>query len=178
MIRRLLAVVVAAMVAMAAPAAAADEVPVAVLIADSAAFDGAEVTLRGELIGDFQLRSDGVWVQLNGDAYVDAPLRDGGEPVGGNVGVAVRIPTDLFDGLGVETPGGYRVRGPVVRVTGEWRHHDEARGGESYLQAVSAEVLESERRLDEEPAWWAAIIGMVLLVIGATPVLLRRRRAG
>lgn len=177
MIRGLLAVVVA-LVAMAPPASATDEVPVVVLITDSAAFDGAEVAVRGEVIGDFQRRADGVWVQLNGDAYVDAPLRDGGEPVGSNVGVAVRIPTAVFDGLGVATPGGYRMRGPVVLITGEWRHHDEARGGESYLQAVSAEVLESERPLDEEPAWWAAIIGMILLVIGIAPVLLRRRRAG
>lgn len=147
------------------------------LIVESARYDEREVAIRGELVGDFQRRGDVVWVQLNDDAYVDAPLLDGGPAAGTNIGIGIRLPVEVFDALAVSRPGGYRVRGPVVLVTGVWRHHDEARGGESYLDAAGAELVDAERVMTEAFVWWEAAVGGLLLLVAAIPVLRRRGRA-
>ena len=161
-----------------AVAGAADDVAVADIVGDSAAFDAAvigEISVRGELVGDFQRRGGWVWVQLNDDPYVDAPLRDGGTAAGSNVGVGVRIATGAFDGLEVTDPGGYRVRGPIVRVVGVWRHHDASRGGESYFDAASVDLLSGEHQLEEGAHGVALLAGIVLLVIAGLGALWRRR---
>jgi hypothetical protein len=162
---RLFCIVLLAVVA--APATAfAVEVAVADLVSDSAAHDvsvAGEITIEGEMIGDFQRRGDWVWVQVNGDPYVTDPLRMGGDTAGANVGVGVRIPAPTFDRLEVTSPGGYRVRGPIVRLTGAWRHHDEAQGGESYLDTTEAQLIESEIHLTDGIRWWPMVLGMALL---------------
>lgn len=171
------ALVAVAVMAAAAPAAAS-EVRAGDLVAESHRYDGLEVTVSGELVGDFQRRGDVAWVQLNDDPYVDRPLREGGRPAGGNEGVGVRLSAAEFDAADLDNPGGYRFRGPVVRVTGVWRHHDESRGGESYLDASSFVVVERERLLDEEMPLGVLVTGLVLLALGAGVPLLRRRRSG
>lgn len=159
----------------AAPAGAT-EIGVTELLADPAAFDGTQITLTGELIGDFQRRGDAVWTQLNDDPYVTAPLHDGGSLAGTNVGVGVRFPAGPFDAAELVAPGGYRVRGPVVRATGTWMFHDEERGGESYLSVESFEVVERERPIHEGGNWPVLLIGMALVMAGLVPVVARRRR--
>lgn len=77
-----LAVVVATLTS--APAALAEDVSLETLLSDPAAYEG-EVTARGELVGDYGIRSDGsVWSQLNDDAYADDPILEGGRLRGGN----------------------------------------------------------------------------------------------
>lgn len=145
-------------------------VPVADLLEDPTGFSGT-ITVVGELIGDYGFRHDGsMWTQLNDDSYTTAPVLDGGELTGGNVGVAVRIPQALADGL--DPPGGYRVRGPVVRATGTWRYHDPDRLGETYIDVGSLELIEPGRVLSESPHPLALGAGIALIVIA---LLLRRK---
>lgn len=175
--RRALALCALLVIVPASPAFAENDVSVEQLITGAAAYDiniAGPVTVRGELVGDFQRRSEAVWSQLNGDAYVDAPLLEAGR-AGANVGVGIRIPNELFESLGVGKPGGYRVRGPVVAVTGAWRYHDPDRSGESYLDVTEITLLEPERHLTEGIRWWALALGVALLAIGALPVIRRRR---
>lgn len=154
-------------------AGAAEEVSVSELITDSEALDGSEVIVTGELVGDYGFRDDGwMWTQLNGDDYVDSPIRDGGRPVGGNTGVGVRMPTSLGEGL--DPPGGYRNRGPIVRITGVWKHHDPARQGETYLEVGSMAIVEPGRAMSEEPRWIAMWVGLGLM---AGSLFLWRRRS-
>jgi hypothetical protein len=167
--KRLVALV-ATVVGIASPAIAG-EVSVQVLISDGAVFDDQTITVEGELVGDFQRRGAWVWVQLNGDTYADVPAPAGGELTGSNTGIAVRFASDAFDAAGFERPGGYGVRGPVVRVTGDWRYHDEDRGGESYLAVDSFEVLERERRFEEEMPWAVLVIGLGVGAVGALILL-------
>ncbi|MDX1385157.1 MAG: hypothetical protein R3190_16005 [Thermoanaerobaculia bacterium] len=171
---RRVAAIVALVVGFAAPAVAG-EVAVADLLADGASYEGT-VIVEGELVGDFQRRGAWVWTQLNGDSYADTPAPDGGVLTGGNLGVAVRFPAGAFDAAGFERPGGYGVRGPVVRVTGEWRYHDDARGGESYLTADSFEVVEPERRFEEEMPWGVLVAGLLALALGGAVTWIGRRR--
>jgi len=140
----------------------AEEVSVSEIVEMAADLAGQEVTVEGELVGDYGFRDDGwMWTQLNGDAYVHRPLREEGSPIGANVGIGVRMPVELAEGL--DPPGGYRNRGPIVRVTGIWKYHDPSRQGESYLEVELLTVTESGRQLDEGPNWTAVIFGALLL---------------
>ena len=149
------------------------EVSVADLVADPGSYEG-EITLEGELVGDYGHRRDGsTWAQLNGDSYATSPVAAGGPLTGPNVGVGVRLPTELAETL--DGPGGYRFRGPLVRLTGEWKYHDPARGGESYLEVTSVDVIERALRLDERPDWVVIVLGSVLLFLAGL-VRIRGRR--
>lgn len=174
MIRRFALVVLVAMTLIAgAAAAAAGPVDVEVLLADPEAFQG-EVTLTGELVGDYGWRGDGwVWAQLNDDAYAEQPILEDGALSGGNVGVGIRMPHGLAEELG--PPGGYRRRGPVVAATGTWVYHDETRGGESYLEVVSLVVVEPGRDLSEDPSWLRLVGGTALLGAAAALWITRKR---
>lgn len=160
----------------AGPSPGVEEVTVEDLLADPEAHTATPVLVRGELVGDFGERRDGtVWAQLNGDAYAEEPLRSGGSLAGANLGIGVRFPAGLWPGF--EQPGGYRVRGPVVELTGEWRYHDPGRGGESYLEVTGVVLLEEPLALEEGVRWLP--LGLGLGLFGAAAVLgavLRRRR--
>jgi hypothetical protein len=58
-------------------------------------YAGSQITLIGELIGDYGERSDGVWVHLNDDAHVDAPLPTA-ELAGMNTGIGFVSPQRYF----------------------------------------------------------------------------------
>jgi hypothetical protein len=156
------------LVAMAAlapvPASAAELATVSELIEESPDRDGEEVTVEGELVGDYGFRNDGsMWTQLNGDVYVEEPIREGGSAAGGNIGVGVRMAAQLAEGL--DHPGGYHHRGPIVRLTGIWKNHDPERQGETYLDVASLEVIEPGRELDEDVVWWTVLAGAGLLIV-------------
>jgi hypothetical protein len=163
----------AALVAVASPALAAEEATVTELISQASEMDGSEVFVEGELVGDYGFRDDGwMWTQLNGDIYALDPLRESERPAGGNVGIGIRIPTDLA--VGLDPPGGYRIRGPLVRVTGVWKYHAVERQGESFLEVETVEVLEPGRALGQEVNWWTIAAGLVLIG-GAAAIHLTRR---
>lgn len=147
---------------------AATEVGVSELIEAGAEWQGEEVTVEGELVGDYGFRRDGwMWTQLNGDAYVAEPIAEGGVPVGGNSGIGIRMPVELAEGLG--PPGRYGRRGPVIQTTGIWKWHDPDRQGESYLEVRSYRVLDPSRRMGEPPDW--RVIGIGALLVASMPVL-------
>lgn len=155
-------------------AAAAEEISVSELITNSEATSGSEVTVEGELVGDYGFRDDGwMWTQLNGDAYARSPIRGGGQPLGSNTGVGVRMPTQL--GVGLDPPGSYLNRGPIVEIRGVWKHHDPARQGESYLEVRLIRIIEPGQTMNEEAQWIATWIGLGLLT---GSLALWRRRTG
>ncbi len=158
--------VVAVLLALAAPASAQVVVTAGDVLADPEAFNGQTITVEGELVGDYGFRSDGtMWTQLNSDSYIHAPVVEGGELTGSNVGIGVRMPSEIGEEL--DPPGGYRVRGPVVQATGVWRYHDPTRGGESYLDAIDVVTVDPGIELEEGWTAWAAVSGVVLLVVSA-----------
>jgi hypothetical protein len=162
--RRLLLLVVL-LLGIAVPAWGQTLIPVEELTNAGALYDDREVTVEGELVGDFGVRGDGtVWTQLNDDSYADRPLRETGTHGEGNTGIGVRFDRALeFD---LDQAGGYRWQGPVVRVHGTWHFHDVDRGGESYLDVASFEVVQPARQL-EDPAFWPLWLVGIGLVLGA-----------
>ncbi len=165
-----------AALAVAAPAAA-DLISAEDLLAESASWDGATVEVEGELVGDYGWRRDGtVWVQLNDDPYARRALVDGGALAGANVGIGVRMDASLAQPLG--PIGQYRTEGPLVRVSGTWRHHDPERGGESYLDVEALTLVAPGRALREGPDWWALLAGAALILLGVGMEAQRRRNDG
>ena len=161
-----LSVFTAALLAVGMPALASEEVPVSRLVAESVELSGVVVMVEGELVGDYGFRADdSMWTQLNGDTYAEVPLLQSRRPVGGNVGVGIRMPADLAEGL--DPPGGYRNRGPLVRITGEWVHHSDDRQGESFLRVEALEVIEPGIPLHQPVNVWAIAIGVVLVAAAA-----------
>ncbi len=167
----MVAMIVGAVLVIAPGPVLAVSVSAAALVADGEGFSGMEVTVVGELVGDYGFRNDGtVWAQLNGDSYAIRPIAEGGPLRGSNVGIGIRMPADLAANL--DPPGRYRRVGPIVSVTGIWRYHDPNRQGESFLD-VSALVVDTPgRNLAEHPDWvlygaalaFAAIAGVVGIV--------------
>ena len=156
------------------PASAADEVSVDELVEQAADLAGEEVTVEGELVGDYGFRDDGwMWTQLNGDVYVHEPIREGGSPLGANNGIGIRMPIELAEGL--DPPGRYRSRGPVVLATGTWKFHDPERQGESFLEVESLVLIDPGRELNED-ADWRVIVSGALLISGAAATWFARPR--
>jgi hypothetical protein len=168
-------IIVALVLLVAAPGAAfagGDVTRVIDIINDSEGNAGA-IVVEGELVGDYGRRSDGtVWTQLNDDAYVFSPTVLGSSG-GANIGIGVRLPAALLDGLA--DPGGYRERGPVVRLEGVWKHHDPDRGGESYMEVSKLTLLEGAIVLEESADVIPAGIGIVLIAFAIGLRVLRRR---
>lgn len=167
--RRLRIAVLAIMVVVLIPSAAlaSEQATVTELVEHSAEYGGRQVTVEGELVGDYGFRGDGwMWTQLNGDIYVESPIAEGGPPSGSNVGIGIKIPARLAQTL--DTPGGYHHRGPVVEVVGVWKYHDPDRQGETYLEVEELNVVEPGRRLDEGPDIRAIVLGLLLLAGAAT----------
>ncbi len=157
------------------PAMAAESVSATMLLESPQTFDGQQVTVAGELIGDYGHRDDGtVWTQLNDDQYAFSPLRDGGRLLGGNVGIGIHGAADLFDGI--DPPGRYNRAGPLVIVTGIWRYHDPDRGGETYLEVGSLEIVRAGHPLNESVSTTTLLLGAVLIFAAAGALLLARRR--
>jgi len=146
-------------------------VPVSELLEEGARFDRVTLTIEGELVGDYGFRDDGfMWTQINGDSYAREALVDGGPRTGANIGIGVRMPSNLGEGL--PPVGGYRLEGPLVHLTGVWRYHDPDRGGESYLDVSELLVVDEGRRLEEGPDWAVFALGVLLL---ATSLIMWRR---
>lgn len=147
-------------------ALAAEEVPVGELVSNGSDYSGREVVVVGELVGDYGFRPEGwMWTQLNGDPYARAPLRETDAPRGSNVAIGVRMRHELGEVL--DPPGGYRYKGPLVEVVGEWKYHDAELAGESYLEVESLEVVTPGRPLTQPMNPWALGVGLVLAGLSA-----------
>lgn len=137
-------------------------VEVAELDAAAEEWAGRSVTVVGELVGDYSPRSTVVWVQLNDDAYAEAPLEESGRLAGTNIGIGVRMPPVLFDPDAWGRPGGYRRRGPLVEVTGIFHSGGRELAGDTFVDAEEVRLIEPARSLEPSP------LDPAPFVIGAT----------
>jgi hypothetical protein len=157
----------------ASPAGATE---VAEILSDPDEWSGRVVQVSGELVGDFGRHSGAVWLQLNDDLYATEPLLETGQLGGGNIGIALRVPPELFEQIASdERPGGSRWRGPIVNAIGEFRYHDPDRSGETYLAVTSLELVEAGYSLPSEATGPWGGIGLIL-ALGAAVVHLRHAR--
>ncbi|MFP3914236.1 MAG: hypothetical protein ACLFWM_05130 [Actinomycetota bacterium] len=144
------------------------------LLADPAEWDGRRVAVTGELVGDYSAREEGVWVQVNDDAFAETPVPAGGDPASANQGLGALVPTGQFSPV-EGAPGGYARRGPLVRLTGEFVHSDPHRQGETYLRVVELTLLRpgSDIPVPGPDAWMG--IGVVLILAAGLITRVGRR---
>jgi hypothetical protein len=114
-------------------------------------YDGKEVTIEGETIGDIMHRGDYAWITVNDDPYsmpvegepgTGRSLEDGGTFAGlTNMGMAVWITRE--DAQDLHWFGGYKCRGDTVRVTGVFHRACTEHGGDTDIHAINLTLIES-----------------------------------
>ncbi len=161
-------IVAVLMVAWGGYAMAADEVTTEELINDMPAYDGKEVTITGETIGDVMIRDGYGWVTVNDDIYATRSIEEGGELSGyTNLGIAVWAPRGELEQIKVL--GGYKNKGDRVRVTGVFNRACQEHGGDTDIHASSLEVLQPGYPFSHPFAWWK--LALVLALAAAALVL-------
>lgn len=156
----------------------AEDTEVAALLARPDDFDGRQVSVTGELVGDYSPRDEGVWVQLNDDPYVRRPIGQGGVPTGANTGIGALIPDRIFDATDLGPPGRYGRLGPEVTLTGTFTHSDPDLGGETYILVEEMVLIDAaEAYAVPGPDMWL-VVGLALLTVAGAITFIARRLAG
>ena len=135
------------------------------LLAEMDLWDEQRISVTGELVGDYSQRSSGVWVQINDDAFVRAPVGAGGTPTSGNTGLGALVPTEAFDSSALGPPGRNGRYGPVIQAVGVFHHNDPALSGETYLEVEKIIILHAAEAYSVPgPDIWL-YVGVVLLAL-------------
>lgn len=137
-------------------------------------YDGTQVTMVGEVVGDVLVRSDGAWIQLNDDDYglVHGPLASTGQASGASSGLAVWLPDELARGL---VAGRAHQRGHLVEVTGTFHRADPRDGGGTTIRATDLIERRPPQRLPVRPDPLTLTVVGALVAIAAGTTLGPRR---
>ncbi len=155
----------------------AEKVSTADLLERWQEYDGREVVLEGEVVGDVMRRGDYAWITVNDDAYSREARLEAGKLAGSNSGIGVWLPVEQTEGI--EVLGEYGTMGDFVRVRGIFNADCGEHGGDFDIHAVSLQVIDPGRELDTGPSagdYLIAILSFLFLLASMTPFL--RRRAG
>ncbi len=148
-----------------ASAQAADVVTTQELIDNMAQYDGQEVTIAGEAIGDLMQRGDYGWITVNDDPYSAKSVEEGGSLEGiSNVGIGVWAPMNELED--VHILGGYKNKGDLVRVTGTFNRICHEHGGDTDIHASSVVVLEQGYPFSHHFQYW-----MLFLILGLAAII-------
>jgi len=153
------------------------EVTTGDLLEDWEEYDGKEVILIGEVVGDVMARGDFAWITVNDGFYSREVLHETGALVGQNSGIGVWLPTEEAEKI--TRLGRYGSLGDLVEVRGVFYADDVQHGGDFDIQASSLTVLEPGRETDTSPDSWkyyVMVAGLIFLVLSTTPRLKRRAR--
>ena len=162
----LLAAAILCAAALAAPAVADDTVSVVKLVDNMQRYDGKEVTIRGEAIGDIMVRGAHAWITVNDDPFsLNRSIEEGGELIGmSNAGIGVWLQAEGTRDINVL--GGYKNKGAMVRVTGTFNRACTEHGGDTDIHATRLVVLK-EGHPFEHPFAWGKFLALVVLVLAA-----------
>jgi hypothetical protein len=122
------------------------------------AWDGKDVTLRGEVVGDILRRGENTWLNVN----------DGTNALG------VWGSTDVLAAPGI-VPGRYEVTGTQVKVDGVFHRECVEHAGETDIHMVSMEILESSKGRVHPIRTERLIVGAALLILALFLTFTRKR---
>ncbi len=155
----------------------AGEVNTADLLERWQEYDGMEIVIRGEAVGDMMRRGDHAWITVNDDHYSRAARLEAGELRGGNSGIGVWLPAREAEKI--EVLGRYASKGDLVEVKGVFHSNCREHGGDFDIHATSLKVIERGRKL-EEGVDAGKVLGtsfaVAFLIFTLTPYLRRRTR--
>lgn len=158
-----------------APASGADEVTTQELIDNMDLYNGQEVIISGEAIGDLLRKGDYGWITVNDDAYSVQSLQEGGDFVGyANYGMSVWAPLGELEDIKVL--GGYKNKGDQVKVSGIFNRACSEHGGDTDIHAKSIQILQEGHPISH-PFQYDRLLA--ILILAAMIIFLwevRRRR--
>jgi hypothetical protein len=147
------------------------------LLEDWEEYDGKEVILIGEAVGDVMARGDYAWITVNDGFYSREVLHETGALVGQNSGIGVWLPIEEAEEI--TRLGRFGSLGDLVEVRGVFYADDVQHGGDFDIQASSLTVLEPGRETDTSPDSWkyfAMAAALIFLLLSTTPRMKRRAR--
>lgn len=157
-------------------ALAAEEVTIQDLVGEMGRYDGREVTITGEAVGDIMMRGEYGWVTVNDDEYAKVSIEEGGEFAGySNLGISVWAPRDELERIGAL--GGYKNKGDRVRVTGTFHRACPEHGGDTDIHASRLEILERGHAIPHPLAWWKLALALALAAITLVLAYFWRKKA-
>lgn len=139
-------------------------------------WDGREVRLIGEVVGDMLRRGDVAWLQVNDDAYaVDLgplPTHRDYRGIGGGLGVLA----PFAEARTLSWIGGPRTRGDVVEVSGTFHRVDPATREVAVIRATRLEVRSAGGPVELPPVPLRRTAALSALTVAAAVLLAGRAR--
>jgi hypothetical protein len=149
---------------MSGPLLAADAVSVEELVGNMEQYDGKQVVITGEAIGDILFQGDYGWVTVDDDAYSVKSIEAGGDFAGySNWGIGVWAPESELRQIHIL--GGYKNKGDTVRVTGIFNRADPEHGGDTDIHALSIEVLDPGKPISHPFQYTKLLVVLVLALL-------------
>lgn len=145
------------------------------LIEDMEKYDGHEITIEGEVVGDLMIRGDYAWVTVNDDPYSQQSLEEGGDFAGfSNIGIGVWM--DKEKAALIKVTGGYNHHGDRIRVTGTFHRACHEHGGDCDIHARLVEVVLAGHPIDHPLSPLKVVACIILAVIAAILWVTRKHR--
>ena len=129
------------------------------LIENAKEYDGKEVVLEGEVIGDILNRGEYVWVNISD---------------GNNSAIGIYMSKELSSVI--QTAGNYKTSGDRIRVVGTFQRACKDHGGDLDIHASSVELVSQGKTNDiSYPSYYPLItIGLITLTIVLCYITFRR----
>ena len=137
-------------------------------------YDGQMVQYQGEVVGAVLQRTDGAWVFLNDDVYSAelGPLPAHRGFRGGNAGVGVHIPDELWDQIGFV--GGPQAGGDILEVVGTFHRVDPATKEIAVIRASAGRLAARGEPFDSEPLSDRRVVAALLAPLALAAVVAER----
>ncbi len=146
------------------------------LIENAKEYDGRNVMVEGEVVGDKLQRGEYVLITVNDDPYSKQSIPSGSKPKGvGNIGIGVWVPNNKAKEISV--PGSYERQGQYVRIEGVFNRACAEHGGDMDIHAENVEILKSAHLIRHHIQFWKLLIVLVLSSITIALLLAVRRPA-
>ncbi|MDI7253376.1 MAG: hypothetical protein QME89_12595, partial [Actinomycetota bacterium] len=127
-------------------------------------YDGQEVVIEGEAVGDVMIRGEEAWITVNDDPYSRRSLEEGGEFAGlSNCGIGVVLPRKEAEK--VKVLGSYKHHGDRVRVRGIFHRADPSHGGDTVIEGRFLEVVEPGYPIKHPFSYGKLAVGLSLALV-------------
>ena len=154
--------------------AIAETVSIEDLINNMAEYDGQEVVIEGEAIGDVMRRGSHAWITVNDDAYSERSIEEGAGFAGySNIGIGVWL--EAGEAEPIRHLGSYKTRGDMVKVYGTFHRACAEHGEGTDIHATRLMVVESGHEIRHPFDWSKLLLVLILSMACAALWLLRLR---
>ncbi|MCM8762085.1 MAG: hypothetical protein NC905_03200 [Candidatus Omnitrophica bacterium] len=121
-------------------------IPLRVLFETPSLYDGKEVIVKGEVVGDIMRDGKSFWINIEDEGFF--------------IGIVI----NAFQKEKIKYTGRYKIKGDVVKISGVYHLHCPLHSGERDIHAEQFEIIESGYKIPEVIES-KRVIGSILLVI-------------